>query len=92
MAATAAGKSESYSPQQMVTALQSFRFGDVCSFDTSAEDLAHTALNQAHALLIALSITAEEDSQLRAVHLRECLDGVGTLVSLAKFALEGLPE
>lgn len=73
-------------------ALAAFRINDTLAFHDSAEDLARSSLDEAHALALVLGNvlgeTEDGEMTIRLTHLGRAVDGIRTLIALAAWASE----
>ena len=72
-------------------ALIAFKLNDMQPFDTSAQDLAQTSLESAHALAVMLGSAfgdCDETASTNGEIIRRAFDGIARLVAIAAFAGE----
>lgn len=77
--------------KQGMDALIAFKLNDMRPFDTSAQDLAQTSLESAHALAVMLGSAfgdCDETASTNGEIIRRAFDGIARLVALAAFAGE----
>jgi hypothetical protein len=74
-----------------VKALDRFSYNSTTPFGGSAEDIAYGCLSDAYSITILLSNVLDETGTdlIRPVHAAGVVHGIGKLIALAQFALEG---